>query len=385
MNIAYITTYDARSLKGKNEWSGTGYYIAKSLQEKKVDINFIGPLNDPIHNRLERKLKRTYYSIIHQKNYQKDPDSGTLKSYAAEILRKLSGKKDEVVFSATVNPIAYLDCDQPIAFWADATFSGIAEFYPLYSNLHQNVVKDWHCMEKLALKKASLAIYSSDWAANSAIHDYGVNPDKVKVVPFGANIDYAPSYDSIKEIIKARPSDLCRLLFLGVDWVRKGGSKAYEVAKMLNDRGLPTELIVVGCQPEIEEPLPEFVKPLGFISKASDEGKQRIRELIAESHFLILPSLADCTPIVLSEANSLGTPCLSTSVGGIPTIIKSNVNGNLFQLNADIAEYCDYIDNLFTNYVDYKNLALSAFGEYQSRLNWNIAGQKAKELLRGVI
>jgi hypothetical protein len=44
-------------------------------------------------------------------------------------------------------------------------------------------------------------------------------------------------------------------------------------------------------------------------------------------------------------------------------------------------EYCEYIYNIFTNYNQYKQLALSAFNEYESRLNWRVAGQEVRDLL----
>ena len=384
MKLAYVTTYDARSLQGSNEWSGTGYYIAEALKKQALSLEYMGPLKDPAALKAIRKLKRYYYEQLHRKNYQKDPDPSMLKNYANQIARKLSSTKADIVFSATVDPIAYLECLQPTAFWADGTFAKIQDFYPLYSNLCEPVIHNWHKMEKLALQRCSLAIYSSGWAAESAIHDYGADPTKVKVVPFGSNTDSPFTYDTIQDVIKARTSGRCKLLFLAVDWARKGGDVAYEVVKSLNQSGLKTELTVVGCYPSIEEPLPDFVKVLGFISKSTDEGKKRIQDLILESHFLILPTLADCTPIVLCEANSLGVPCLSTTVGGISTIIHNDANGQLFDSKADITEYCDYIHQLFSNYSNYQNLALSAFNEYQSRLNWRVAGQQVKGLLKTI-
>lgn len=380
MKLAYVTTYNSRQLTGSNEWSGTGYYIAQALKSQSIDINYIGPLKDSLPLKVARKLKRHYYQLG-QKNYEKDPDPLTLKHYARQIEQKLSSQKDEIIFSATVNPIAYLKSDRPIAFWADGTFAGIADFYPQYSNLHPQVVAHWHQMEKLALEKSQLAIYSSDWAAKSAIEFYGAEPAKVKVVPFGANIENELSFDSIEKAIEARPSKSCKLLFMGVDWLRKGGDKAYLIAKKLNQSGLKTELTVVGCQPLIEEPIPKFVKPLGFIKKSTPEGKKRLNNLILESHFLILPSLADCTPMVFPEANSLGVPCLSTNVGGIPTIICDCHNGKLFARNSNITEYCNYIHDLFSDYSQYKKLAYSAFLAYENRLNWKVSGKKVKELL----
>jgi glycosyltransferase involved in cell wall biosynthesis len=139
----------------------------------------------------------------------------------------------------------------------------------------------------------------------------------VKVVPYGANIECNRATAEIERLIDARPTDRCKLLFLAVDWNRKGGPLACALARKLNDTGLPTDLNVVGCQPPKAEVLPPYVHLLGFVPKSTPEGRRRIDFLLSEIHFLILPSLADCTPIVLPEANSFGVPCLTTKVGGI--------------------------------------------------------------------
>jgi glycosyltransferase involved in cell wall biosynthesis len=81
----------------------------------------------------------------------------------------------------------------------------------------------------------------------------------------------------------------------------------------------------------------------------------------------------------------LGVPCLSTQVGGVPTMIRNGVNGQLFAPDDNIADYCDYITNLFANYADYQNLALAAFHEYESRLNWRVAGRQVKNLLETIL
>ncbi|MBD2445793.1 glycosyltransferase family 4 protein [Nostoc sp. FACHB-152] len=385
MKLGYVTTYDSRRLKGTNEWSGTGYYIARSLKEQSIDVEYLGSLKEPFSLQLLRKIKGSFSKYIFNKNYQKDAEPLTLKNYAKQIASKLNGKQLDVIFSATANPIAYLECKEPIVFWADGTFANIHNFYPLYSNLDETVIKDWHRMEELALKRCQLAIYSSDWAAESAIKDYGAEPNKVKVVPFGANIEGVLTFETVKDAIESRPIDKCKLIFIAVDWFRKGGDVAYQVTKKLNQAGLKTELTVIGCSPIVDEPLPSFVNALGFISKSTPKGKAQIQNLILESHFLILPTLADCTPIVLCEANSLGVPCLSTMVGGIPTMIHNDINGRLFDKYADISTYCDYILTTFTNYSTYKDIALSAYHEYESRLNWRVAGKKVKELLSTVI
>lgn len=377
MKVAYVTEYNAGDI---SKWSGTGYYITKSLEAQGLSIDCVGPLAEKYS--LFFKGKQFFYRYLIGKRYWRDREPLILKHYAQQVASKLSRLNPDLILSPGTVPIAHLECKQPVVFWTDATFAGLIDFYSRYSNLCQETIENGNKMEKLALDKCKLAIYSSDWAAKTAIENYQIEPSKVKVVPFGANIECTQDIGEIRTLVDSRPSNQCNLLFLGVEWYRKGGDIALQVAEELNKQGLPTKLTVVGCKPITEQPLPNFVMPLGFVSKTTEEGLQKIKKLLSESHFLILPSMADCTPIVFCEANSFGVPCLTTNVGGIPTLIKDDVNGKIFAKEADIADYCTYISNLFSNYSQYKRLALSSFNEYQSRLNWSVAGQTVKKLLK---
>ncbi|MBR8839343.1 MAG: glycosyltransferase family 4 protein [Stigonema ocellatum SAG 48.90 = DSM 106950] len=377
MKIAYVTTYDARDVR---QWSGTGYYVPQSLKNQSLLVEYIGPLREK-YSRLF-KVKKLLYSSFFRKRYLKDREPLILKHYGYQVSERLSSLNPDIVFSPGTIPIAYLECSQPIVFWTDATFAGIVNFYPEFSNLCQETIKNGNAMEQSALARCKLAIYSSEWAAKTAIENYNVNPEKVKVVPFGANIEGHKEIDDIKLILESKPRNKCKLLFLGVDWFRKGGNIALEVTKQLNQGGITAELTVVGCQPVVDGSLPSYVKVLGFINKSTQEGRQQLDKLITESHFLILPSTADCTPIVFCEANSFGVPCISTNVGGIPTVIKDGLNGKLFSRTAEISDYCKFISDLVSNYSQYQSLALSSFNEYQKRLNWSVAGKTVKSLLK---
>jgi glycosyltransferase involved in cell wall biosynthesis len=175
------------------------------------------------------------------------------------------------------------------------------------------------------------------------MQNYDFDHSKIRIISFGANIECNRNLSDIKEIVKARPSDKCKLLFLGVDWFRKGGDIALEVTRLLNNQGLPTELTVVGSCPAVNGGLRSFVKILGFVSKSSEEGRKQIDSLLAESHFLILPSMAEGTPIVFCEANSFGTSGLGMNVGGVSSVIRDGVNGYLFEKEALPIHYCNYI------------------------------------------
>ena len=69
----------------------------------------------------------------------------------------------------------------------------------------------------------------------------------MKVVPFGANISRQQNLEDVRRMIGQRPTNCCKLLFVGVDWCPKGGDIAVEIARGLNQRGLETEATIVGC------------------------------------------------------------------------------------------------------------------------------------------
>ncbi len=183
----------------------------------------------------------------------------------------------------------------------------------------------------------------------------------------------------LRSFWRRRVQDICRLLFLGVDWHRKGGDIALAVAELLNQKGIRTELDIVGCYPPRE--LPAFARCHGFISKKTEEGRNRLSGLMAGSHFLILPSRAECYGIVFAEASSFGLPSLATRVGGIPTAIHDGKNGQTFPLDEGPVKYCDYIETLLSSPQGYRALARSSFNEYSTRLNWSSAGKKVRDLM----
>jgi glycosyltransferase involved in cell wall biosynthesis len=397
MKIAWVSTYDATD---PNAHGGRGYYAPLSLKKQSITVEYIGPLQTPMQLKIYRKLFVAWHRLLHDNRFIAPDDRRwysyvnlpfIFKNYARQISKKLSDEGDVDVVCSGVNPcvqpISYLNCKQPIVIWADTTFASAIDFYPQYfrNKIYHESINDIITNERAALNRCKLLIYSSEWGAQSAINHYNCDPTKIKVVPFGANLECNRTIDDIKKIVEERSREKCKLLFVGVDWLRKGGDIAFQVAKELNKAGISTELTVVGCRPIIEEPLPDFVRPLGYISNATQEGRNYLSKLFSESHFFIMPSRAESFGYVFCEASSFGVPSLATSVGGIPTAVRHDVNGRTFSKDATTNEYCEYIANLFLNYSFYKDLALSAFHEYESRLNWKVAGREVKKLITEIL
>ncbi len=123
----------------------------------------------------------------------------------------------------------------------------------------------------------------------------------------------------------------------------------------------------------------------GYLSKHTAADLEKLTLLLSQSHFLFVPSRAEAYGIVFCEANAFGLPCLTTYVGGISTIVKDDINGKTFALDASSEMVAAYIINLMQNYSRYEALALSSFNEYQTRLNWNVATKAVKERIAEII
>jgi glycosyltransferase involved in cell wall biosynthesis len=374
MKLVYVTIFGPSDI---HAWSGLGVYIHRALQNAGFQVETIGNLKfnyDFIY-----KAKEVIYTKVFSKTYRMLWDPILLRQFSIQVENALPATNCDVVFSIWTNPIAYLKTDKPVVFWGDATLAGLMERYAGYAKLCPETIRDGHTAEQLALTKCRLAIYSSEWAANTAVQNYDVDPAKVKVVPFGANIDCSRSVEDIRSILKNKDFEVCKLLFAGVDWFRKGGDLAVQVARLLIQRGIPAKLHVVGCHPP--SPQPGFVIAHGFVSKTSGQGRQLLDQLFSQAHFFILPSRADCTPVVFPEACSFGLPVLTTNIGGIPTVIQDGKNGQTFPLDAGPEEYCDYIERLWLSRDKYEQLAISSFKEYSERLNWESAGCRIRDLI----
>lgn len=376
MHIAYTTTFSATDV---HNWSGTPYYMSRTLQRHAATVDYLGNLRRQLPPFF--KCKQFFSQFLSGQRESPRFNLHVAQQYSAQIAKQLINHPAQIVLSPQINPIAYLDCKQPIVLWTDALYGALVGFYEAFSTHSAATIRQGNLITAAALARCQLAIFSSDWAANSAIELYGTSRDKVKVVPFGANIEEHPSWEEIQVIVKNRAQDKIKLLFLAKSWERKGGDIVLKVARALHTAGIPVELTIVGYEPRELKSAPDYVRSLGFISKQIPENREKLRRILAESHFLFVPSRAEAYGIVFCEANAYGVPCLTTGVGGIGTVVKDHINGMKFGLDAPISHYCDYITQFLHDRAAYETLAFSAYNEYVTRLNWNSAVGAVKKLL----
>src|SRR5207237_528449 len=104
----------------------------------------------------------------------------------------------------------------------------------------------------------------------------------------------------VQASIAARPFDRCQLVFLGVDWLRKGGETLVATIEELNRSGLKANATVIGCDPG-GLPVGRFTIHK-FLDKRRAEHFARFVSIMTSSHFLFLPSRAEAYGQAFCEA-----------------------------------------------------------------------------------
>ncbi len=147
--------------------------------------------------------------------------------------------------------------------------------------------------------RATALVAWSAWAADSLRTDYGVCDVPIEVFHPGA----PETFFSIERPNQspARPT----VLFVGGDFERKGGPSLLRAFERL--RG-SADLVLVTDQPV-------DVPPGVRLAPGIRAGSEAHRRVFAEADLFCLPTLGDCTPLVLGEAMAAGLPILTTSVG----------------------------------------------------------------------
>lgn len=361
--ISYETPFD------RSSFSGTLFYMFNALNAQPMhSVTAIGHAKSAgsFSQKIYPKLLR--FCQLHLPKIAQKLVTFKKNKYVKQVQHAVdSGKFDVFIAPVSSDIIAALRLEpnnaklQKIIFITDATPSYIAQEYQYSPNPKS------HAIEKSCIKKSFKSLYSSHFMANMARDEFKKIPQieqKISVVRFGLNLDNPPQTITTKKY----PSTI-NLVFVGKEWERKGGAIAVATVNALNEKGVACHLTLIGCKPP--QPLDsQLFTVIPFLNKNIECEQAQYQRIMSQAHFLLLPTRADCTPMVIAEANAFSCPALTSDVGGIPSLINNGENGFLLPLTATAADYANTIQNALINPEQYQQLCTSSFMFYQTHLTW---------------
>jgi len=173
----------------------------------------------------------------------------------------------------------------------------------------------WRALERTIYENAARVFTRSHNVTADLLKYYAMRQEKVVCVYAGANVSVA-NYPRLANNDYANR----RILFVGSDWVRKGGPQLAEAFREVLRVFPDAHLTIAGARPQLALP------------NCTVLGNVPIDELsaqFAQSSIFCLPTLLEPFGIVVLEAMLHRLPVVATSEGALPDMVRDGVTGRI--------------------------------------------------------
>jgi glycosyltransferase involved in cell wall biosynthesis len=227
----------------------------------------------------------------------------------------------------------------------------------------------WIALEKEVYQNAALTFVRSTNVRRSVIEDYGEPEGKVVCVYAGGNAKVSD--------VKRENSDYTQpnILFVGLDWKRKGGADLLEAFQQVRDRCPKARLTIVGARPEIHIPNCELIGPVE---------PEELDSYYQQASVFCLPTHLEPFGIVFIEAMTAHLPIVATRLGAIPDFVEEGKNGLLVE-PGDVHRLADALLKLLENPQLCRSFGEHSFQLTKERYSWGAVGEKFRQNILAVL
>jgi glycosyltransferase involved in cell wall biosynthesis len=217
---------------------------------------------------------------------------------------------------------------RPYAAWSDCTFRDYLQIYHPRSEFQTRDIARIEATEANWLSHARRVAFTSQWAADNAIRDYGLDANRVEVVGIFGEVE-PPEHDLYE--------GGSAFAFVSTDFAAKGGPVVLEAFRRLRAAHSGASLVIVGDSPENLGSEPG-VTVAGFLRKEDPDQSRRFRDILGRTRAIVHPTRSDIAPLLLVEAALLGCPAIASRRFAIPEIVDNGRTGLLLDDPADAGE-----------------------------------------------
>ncbi len=222
-------------------------------------------------------------------------------------------------------------------------------------------------LEKQAYENTKLIFVMSKNIKKSLIDQYGINPEKIKLVFTGCNTDIPKNIDDNKYYNK-------NILFVGKDWKRKGGPLLIRAFKIVQKTIPDATLTIIGCNPKIK------LAGCNILGKVP---LQEVAYFFDKASVFCMPTTREPFGIVFIEAMFNRLPVVTNNIGAIPDFIVSNENGYI--LDNDEYEYAKNLIFLLNNPDICKKFGDKSYNIVREKYTWDNVGNLLSKYINEAI
>jgi alpha-maltose-1-phosphate synthase len=321
-------------------WSGSGYKLFTKLQSQGMLFRAFGvEVPHPLRGML--MLKNFHHNrTLWAQRFNLDPVYyGALTREIRKGLRDEDFEKDNVILQIGGHYNGFRASKGKISTYSyhDGNIAGMMKspFFPK-TNLPQ--ARRAYSYENSVFKDMSKIFVMAEYWRRSFIEDFGVEPPRVVNVGVGVNMEIPPVI----------PKDYSRkqVVYLGIDFVRKGGENLAKAFRLLLKRHSDATLHIIGpptIPAALQQPGLRNVEYHGPLSREVSEQKAKLVEVLSKGTLFVLPSLYEPFGIAALEAMLFRMPVIATKNWSFPDFVTS-ATGLLLDRPADENEIAEKMD-----------------------------------------
>lgn len=299
-------------------WSGSGLFMLRAMDRAGILERAVGIKVPRLPNSffLARNFNRN--RAIWRTHYYFDPAYRRALSQAAS---RVSVTSDLLLQTGHMFSLpdafphkkctSYHDGNLAVSLNSDFGFEGVAR---------RRIDESLRYEEQTAGQMAGI-FTMSEYVRQSFIADYHVPAGRVFNVGAGINLAEFPAAEPHKDYTAPR------ILFVGIEFVRKGGPQLLQAFRIVRDALPAAELHIVG--PAKLNDLPSGVVFHGYLSKTDPDEKRKLESLFRDLTVFVLPSLYEPFGIAPLEAMLYQLPCLVTDAWALRETVTPGFNGDL--------------------------------------------------------
>jgi glycosyltransferase involved in cell wall biosynthesis len=155
------------------------------------------------------------------------------------------------------------------------------------------------------------------------------------------------------------------ILFVGVDWERKGGPELLEAFRRVLQVHPDAQLTIVGCSPQVSLPQCHVV---GRIPP------EQLNRYFDEAAIFCMPTRNEPFGIVFIEAGMHWLPIVSTNIGAVPEMVCDGLSGHLVN-PGDVEGLTQALVDLLNNPHKGQKFGQYGFEHMQRYYTWEHTGR----------
>lgn len=227
---------------------------------------------------------------------------------------------------------------------------------------------------KIERKEQEIQLADRIFVASSFVEyslvEAGVKPEKIRVIPFGAPVDYF--------LPKPKQDKLFRVLFVGRVGPRKGVHYLLQAWQDLKLTKAELQLVGINEFPDIY--LEKYQNSICYVPSVPHAS---LNDYYSRANVLVLPTLVEGLPLVVLEAMACGIPVITTPNAGVANIINNGVEGFIIPIR-DVVALKEKIEWCYNHPLELAEMGKASRIKAE-KLTWALYRQRLAEQIKQVV